>query len=159
MKAAHVVGKIQPHVVVRDATSLELQHPQVVHTGEAATQPRKPRIKMPFDGAAIRGGAVVSQTELRFQRGRGVTGKEPQTTAGLVRESLNFCSLWWGAARCLYVPRTNNLYRLRVDKETVRGVALRYGPINKRPVLGRRFVSPHPQGGGGECFTATQVPT
>ncbi len=143
---------------VRDAASLELQHPQVMHTGEPSPETGQPRIKVTLDSAAVRGGTVVRQTELRYQRDARIAGERAQTTAGLIRESLNFCSLWWGGTRFLYVPGPYNLYRLGVDQKAVRGVALRYGPNNKRRI--RRTGTPHHPGGAGAAglFTAGLTP-
>ena len=100
---------------VRDAASLELQHPQIMHTGEPATQTSQPGIKMPLDGAPVGGRFVVGQTELRYQRLGGVAGQEPKAAAGVIGEALNLGSLWWRGIRTLSVPGPYNLHRLGID--------------------------------------------
>lgn len=145
LKAAHVVGETQPHVEVRNAASLELQHPQVMHAGEPATKAGKPRVEVFLDGAPVGGRFVVGKTELRYKRLGGVAGQEPKATAGVIGKALNLGALWWRGIRTLSVPGPYNLHRLGIDKEGFgERTALRYAAINKRPVH-----APHHPGRAG----------
>lgn len=110
MQAREVVGKTQPHVKVRNATSLELQHPQVMHVREAAAQGCQPCVEMLFDGAPVRAVPVVCHAELRYERGRRVASEEPKAAAGMVGKSLYLCSFGGGNVRTLSGTCPYNLH-------------------------------------------------
>lgn len=162
MEAGEVVGEAKPHVEVGNAACLELQHPQVMHVGEAAAQRSEPRIEMFFYQSAVKLPVsvlvVVRHAKLRYERGRRVASEEPEAPAGVVRKSLYLCSFGGGNVRTLSVTCPYNLHGRRINAEGLGEGPLRYAAINKRCI--RLTGTPHHPGGAGAAglFTSGLTP-
>lgn len=157
LKSVHMMWETQPHVEVRYAASLELQHPQIMHTREAPTKTSQPCVKMPLDGAPVRGRVVIGQAELRYERNTGVVRQIAQPAARVSRESLYLCPFWGNGVRTLSRSCTYHFQRTRIGKEGIGGVVLRYAAINKRCIRRSRSRHPPVRAGREAGYTATPL--
>jgi hypothetical protein len=72
-------GDGQPHMEVRDSTSLKFQNPKIANARRCTAESLKPSVEVLLTGFAVRFGLVVGQTELRDKGGRGVPGQPSET--------------------------------------------------------------------------------